>query len=138
MNWSIENVNTMKKLILISFLGIVFTGQAVVTASEHDSSVKPRVIVASDGETDDVCSMIRFLPYSNEFDIEGDSPSFLYLVSANQGINNPEDPTQPGWGGQYVRKGNTNHYVDGPGDSSISRWKNDFQSEFRERADWCK
>jgi len=95
-NWSIENVNTMKKLFLISFLGILFTGQAVVTASEHDSSVKPRVIVTSDGETDDVYSMIRFLLYSNEFDIEGDSPSFLYLVSVNKGINNPEDPTQPG------------------------------------------
>jgi hypothetical protein len=70
--------------------------------------------------------------------IEGDSPAFLYLVSANRGINNPEDPTQPGWGGQYLRVGSTNHYVDGPGGSSISRWKNDFQTEFRERADWCK
>jgi hypothetical protein len=69
--------------------------------------------------------------------IEGDSPAFLYLVSANRGINNPEDPTQPGWGGQYLRKGTTNHYVDGTGGSSISRWKNDFQTEFKERADWC-
>jgi hypothetical protein len=69
--------------------------------------------------------------------IEGDSPSFLYLLSANRGINNPEDPTQPSWGGQYVRKGTTNHYVDGSGGVSISRWKNDFQTEFRERADWC-
>jgi hypothetical protein len=70
--------------------------------------------------------------------IEGDSPAFLHLVSANRGINNSEDPTQPGWGGQYVRKGTTNHYIDGPGGSSISRWKNDFQSELKERADWCK
>ncbi len=70
-NWSIENVNTMKKLFLISFHGILFIGQTVVTASEHDSSVKPRVIVTSDGEIDDVYSMIRFLLYSNEFDIEG-------------------------------------------------------------------
>lgn len=68
--------------------------------------------------------------------IEGDSPAFLYLVSANRGINNPEDPTQPGWGGQYVRVANTNHFVDGPGGVSISRWKNDFQMEFKERADW--
>ncbi len=69
--------------------------------------------------------------------IEGDSPAFLYLVSANRGINNPEDPTQLSWGGQYERVSSTNHYVDGPGGSSISRWKNDFQTEFRERADWC-
>lgn len=32
---------------------------------------KPRVIVTSDGEIDDQCSMIRFLLYANEFDIEG-------------------------------------------------------------------
>ena len=67
---------------------------------------------------------------------EGDSPAFLYLVSANRGINNPEDPTQPSWGGQYVRKGSTNHYVDSPGASSISKWRPQFQAEFKERADW--
>ncbi|MBN1482895.1 DUF1593 domain-containing protein [candidate division KSB1 bacterium] len=68
---------------------------------------------------------------------EGDSPTFMYLVSANRGINDPEDPTQPSWGGQYVRKENTNHYVDGPGKTSISKWREDYQKEFQERADWC-
>lgn len=68
---------------------------------------------------------------------EGDSPTFLHLVSANRGINDPEDPTQPGWGGQYKRKANTNHYVDGPGPSSIAKWRRDYQKEFAERADWC-
>ena len=69
--------------------------------------------------------------------IEGDSPSFLYLVSANRGINNPEDPTQPSWGGQYVRQGSTKHYIDGPGGSTISQWKTEFEVEFQRRADWC-
>lgn len=68
--------------------------------------------------------------------IEGDSPSFLYLVSANRGINNPEDPTQPSWGGQYIRVGKTNHYTDGLGKSTISKWSQDFQAEFKERAEW--
>lgn len=68
---------------------------------------------------------------------EGDSPTFLHLVSANRGINDPEYPTQPSWGGQFVRKANTNQYVDGPGKGSISRWRNDFQKEFKERADRC-
>ncbi len=68
---------------------------------------------------------------------EGDSPTFMYLVSANRGINDPEDPTQPSWGGQYNRRANTNHYFDGPGRSSISKWRNDYQKEFAERADWC-
>ncbi len=68
---------------------------------------------------------------------EGDSPAFLYLISANRGINDPENPTQPSWGGQYVRKENTNHYIDSLGGSSISKWRKDFQKEFMERADWC-
>jgi len=68
--------------------------------------------------------------------IEGDSPAFLHLVSANRGINNSEDPTQPSWGGQYVRVGSSRHYVDGFGGSTISKWKNYFQTEFKERADW--
>ena len=68
---------------------------------------------------------------------EGDSPTFLHLLSANRGINNPEDPTQPGWGGQYNRKPSTNHYVDGPGVSSVSKWRKDYQNEFMNRADWC-
>ncbi len=29
---------------------------------------------------------------------EGDLPSFLWLVSANRGLNDPDDPTQPSWG----------------------------------------
>ena len=36
-----------------------------------NSSQKPRIIVTSDGEIDDQCSMIRFLLYANEWDIEG-------------------------------------------------------------------
>jgi hypothetical protein len=34
-------------------------------------SQKPRVLVTSDGEIDDQCSMVRFLLYANEWDIEG-------------------------------------------------------------------
>ncbi|MDA1190859.1 MAG: DUF1593 domain-containing protein [Candidatus Poribacteria bacterium] len=68
---------------------------------------------------------------------EGDSLTFLHLVSANRGINDPEDPTQESWGGQFKRVPGTNHYVDGVGGSSISKWRNDFQKEFAERANWC-
>lgn len=34
-------------------------------------SDKPRVVVTSDGEIDDQCSMIRFMLYTNEWDVEG-------------------------------------------------------------------
>jgi len=39
----------------------------------HNAAIaeKPRVIVTSDGEIDDECSMVRFLLYANEWDIEG-------------------------------------------------------------------
>ncbi len=67
---------------------------------------------------------------------EGDTPSFLYLVSAAHGMNNPEDPTLESWGGQFVRSGTTNHWVDGPGPLSISKWKSKYQEEFAKRADW--
>lgn len=67
---------------------------------------------------------------------EGDTPSFLYLVSAARGMNNPEDPTQESWGGQYVRLGTTNHWVDGPGSTSISKWKSQYQADFALRAKW--
>ena len=33
--------------------------------------ITPRVIVTSDGEIDDECSMVRFLLYTNEWDVEG-------------------------------------------------------------------
>ena len=36
-----------------------------------NSPQKPRIIVTSDGEIDDQCSMVRFLLYANEWDIEG-------------------------------------------------------------------
>jgi hypothetical protein len=67
---------------------------------------------------------------------EGDSPSFLYLVSATFNRSNPEDPTQESWGGQFVRLGKTNHWVDGPGACSVSKWKEQFQVSFAKRAEW--
>ena len=63
---------------LAKWLGCV----AVLLAFQHahaaptvtraaNSSQKPRIIVTSDGEIDDQCSMIRFLLYANEWEIEG-------------------------------------------------------------------
>ena len=45
---------------------------ATCTASVQAASIdKPRVIATTDGEIDDRCSMVRFLLYANEWDIEG-------------------------------------------------------------------
>ncbi|MGE4434183.1 MAG: nucleoside hydrolase-like domain-containing protein [Bacteroidales bacterium] len=89
-----------------------------------------------------LCAVYPDFNYKNEPAgvVEGDSPSFMWLISANRGLNNPEDPTQPSWGGSYGNIPGTNHYggpeYEGP-KSSISKWAADFEEEFAERADWC-
>jgi hypothetical protein len=69
---------------------------------------------------------------------EGDTPSFLYLVSAMRGMNDPEKPDQESWGGQYVqRDAARKQWYDGPGASSISKWLPDMQKDFAARMNWC-
>lgn len=64
----------MKNYLLILFL-IVLTlascSNQSVTNDTADTIAKPRVVVTSDGEIDDECSMVRFLLYTNEWDVEG-------------------------------------------------------------------
>ena len=69
---------------------------------------------------------------------EGDSPSFLFLVSAVRGLNNPEKPNQPSWGGQFVRPDSTkNHWFDDPaGPETVFRWRPQVQADFARRANW--
>ena len=43
----------------------------LVGAASSGADERPRVIVTSDGEIDDECSMVRFLLYANEWDVEG-------------------------------------------------------------------
>ncbi|MEN3324733.1 nucleoside hydrolase-like domain-containing protein [Mariniflexile soesokkakense] len=57
----------MKKTLFLSFIILSSTLQTEV----NSQSKKTRVIVTSDGEIDDECSMVRFLLYANEWDIEG-------------------------------------------------------------------
>ena len=69
---------------------------------------------------------------------EGDTPSFLHLASAVRGVNDPEQPDQPGWGGQFVRKDSSkNHWFDDPaGGKTVSKWRVEVQADFARRADW--
>ena len=64
---------------------------------------------------------------------EGDSPSFLYLLSARFGHSNVENPTLPSWGGKFKRVEGTNHYVDDVGSPSISEHAKEFQKDFEKR-----
>ena len=69
---------------------------------------------------------------------EGDSPSFLHLVSGLRGVNNPEQPDQGGWGGKFVQTDpEKDHWFDDPiGAKAVYMWKADYQEEFKHRADW--
>ena len=68
---------------------------------------------------------------------EGDTPSFLYLASAVRGMNDPEKPDQESWGGQYQQRDpSKNHWFDGPGATSVSKWLPEIQKDFATRADW--
>ncbi len=69
---------------------------------------------------------------------EGDSPSFLHLVSGLRGLNDPEQPDQGGWGGQFIRVSpDKNHWMDDPkGGITVWKWRSEVQKEFEERADW--
>lgn len=67
---------------------------------------------------------------------EGDTPTFLHLVSARLGINDPETPEQPGWGGQYSRPDPARrHWYDSTGPESIRRWLPAIQADLARRAD---
>lgn len=55
---------------LLSVLLISLMSNSCITQLKQDS-LKPRTIVTTDGEVDDMDSFIRMLLYSNEFNIEG-------------------------------------------------------------------
>lgn len=61
-------------LVLILSVAIVFTSCSSqpddVTSDQPVAPDKPRVIVTTDGEIDDACSMVRFLLYANKFEVE--------------------------------------------------------------------
>lgn len=50
---------------------VMFTSQVTYAAPPEATTERPRIIVTSDGEIDDQCSMIRFMLYTNECDVEG-------------------------------------------------------------------
>ncbi|GAA2375453.1 DUF1593 domain-containing protein [Dactylosporangium salmoneum] len=72
--------------------------------NQGSSTTKPRIIVSQDGEVDDMDSFIRFLYYSNEFDIQGIVYSSSRYHYAGDGVN-----VQPfRWTGTEW----LNHYID--------------------------
>ena len=72
---------------------------------------------------------------------EGDTPSWFFFLPS--GGNTPDDPTQPGWGGQFVRAPD-GWWVDLPvttGDearATVHIHRPSFQADFARRMAWCR
>ncbi len=71
---------------------------------------------------------------------EGDTPSWFFFLP--RGGNEPNEPTKPGWGGQFAREPD-GWYRDLPATESfdprttVSRWRKAFQADFAKRMQWC-
>src|SRR5262245_43336436 len=80
------------------------TPASTTSAPASPAGQKPRMILTQDGEVDDMDSFIRFLYYSNEFDIAGIIyTSSTYHYSGNGSNVNPFRWTGLEW---------VNHYID--------------------------
>lgn len=71
---------------------------------------------------------------------EGDTPSFLYLLSAIRGVSDASQPGRPGWGGRFIQPDPAqNHWFDAPeGTDAISKWRADVQADFAARLEWLR
>ena len=72
---------------------------------------------------------------------EGDTPSWFFFLPI--GGNNPDDPSKPGWGGQF-EKHPDGWYYDPPAReaydprTAVSRWRQAFQEDFALRMSWSR
>jgi hypothetical protein len=90
--------------------------------------------------------------------MEGDTPSFLYLI--NNGLGSPEHPDYGSWGGRYeLYRPHTENFFHEPEQrdiwtnandwvhvdginyidsyATIWRWREHYQNDFEARMDWC-
>jgi hypothetical protein len=71
---------------------------------------------------------------------EGDTPSWFFFLPV--GGNDPDDPSQPGWGGRFQRAPD-GWWRDPPATdgfdprTTVSRWRSAFQADFARRMSWC-
>lgn len=73
---------------------------------------------------------------------EGDTPSFLYLLSGVFGLNDPLDPTQGSWGSRFVQMDDTfpsNYFhTCGVERSELERWVPQAKNNFLNRLNYSK
>lgn len=71
---------------------------------------------------------------------EGDTPAFLYLISAALGLNDPADPTMGSWGTMFKKMEGpfpANYFSTCKVDANeLMRWVPDVKNSFMNRLDW--
>ncbi len=77
--------------------------------------------------------------HKNKGVIEGDTPSFLFVLSGVMGLSDPDKPEYGGWGGRFkqdtVRK---DLWLDAEeGEEALTKWLPARQNDFEARMDWC-
>ncbi len=78
----------------VATLCIAATSWSSCPGAEPPDAAKPRVLVTTDGEADDRCSMVRFLLTCNEFDVEGIvNSSSQFHWEGGEGWHAFHDPT---------------------------------------------
>ncbi len=66
---------------------------------------------------------------------EGDTPSWFFFLP--EGHNHPNNPSKPGWGGQYRKmKDGWWHDLANRPRSTVYRWRPQFQADFARRMQW--
>lgn len=71
---------------------------------------------------------------------EGDTPSWFFFL--HKGGNQPNDPTQPGWGGQFrIMEDGWYQDLETQGEThprtTVNQWRPVFQKDFALRMSWC-
>jgi hypothetical protein len=66
-----KNLIIKPKSVFLIVILVTISISCFSNSNKSTANDKPRIIVTSDGEIDDECSIVRFLLYANEFKIEG-------------------------------------------------------------------
>lgn len=71
---------------------------------------------------------------------EGDTPSFLYLISSSLGLNDPQQPEQGSWGGLFRPMGEKfpdgYYHTCGVDVYQLMRWEREVKNSFMNRLDY--
>ena len=72
---------------------------------------------------------------------EGDTPAWFFFLP--KGGNQPQDPSQPGWGGRFQAEADgwyrdVSASADVDPRTFVSQWRGEFQADFATRMAWCK